>query len=280
MEYVDDYLASLLTDGKSENTYKGYKQDLKTFFKFCPKPVKELSIMDLRQYLNGLTTTGKAVRTRTRAMAAIGGYLKFCVDNEVLDHNCADKIKKPKIPKSLPKFLTHEELQGIIEAATCTRTKAIIHTLYATGARVSELCNLNREDINLETRRVNIQHGKGDKQRFVMLSDTAVGLLKDYWAERTDDGPSVFLNEHGNRLNPSNVQELVRGLGKKAGVKQKVHPHLFRKSVASHMVQKGVSIQIVSEYLGHQNLDTTRVYAALVDTQRAEAFDMAINTSV
>lgn len=280
MEYVQDYLDSLLTDGKSENTYKGYAQDLKTFFKFCPKPVAQITIMDLRQYLNMLTTNGKAVRTRTRAMAAIGGYLKFLVDNEVLQSNPADKIKKPKIPKSLPKFLTHEELQGIIEAATCIRTKSIIHTLYATGARVSELCNLNRDDINLETRRVNIQHGKGDKQRFVMLSDTAVGLLKEYWAGRTDDGLAAFLNEHGNRLNPSNVQELVRGLGKKTGVKQKVHPHLFRKSVASHMVQKGVSIQIVSEYLGHSNLDTTKIYASLVDTQRAEAFDLAINSAI
>lgn len=280
MEYVKDYLDSLLTDGKSKNTYTGYKQDLKMFFKACPKNAGDITLFDLRRYFNGLTEDGKAVRTRTRALAAIGGYLKFCVDMELIQGNPADKIKAPKIPKSLPKFLTPEELQAILDCAKTIEQKAIIHTLYSTGARVSEFCALNKDDIDLETRRVVIRHGKGDKERRVMLTDTAASFLRQYWAERGDDRPEAFLNNYNNRMTSQNMQEFVRNLGKAAGVKQKVHPHLFRKSVASHMVQRGVGIQIVSEYLGHSNLDTTRIYASLVDTQRVEAFDKAINANI
>lgn len=281
MEYVKDYLQSLLTDGKSERTHKSYKQDLKMFSKSFQGKTAELTIFHVRKYLNDMTAKGLSAASRSHFLAALNQYLDFCVNMELIAVNpVGKKIKAPKLHKTMPKFLTPEELQAILDHAKTLEHKAMIHTLYSTGARVSEFCALNKDDVDLDTRRVVIRHGKGDKERRVMLTETAAGLLREYWAKRGDDKQEAFLNNYGNRATSQNMQELVRNLGKAAGVKQRVHPHLFRKSVASHMVQRGIGIQIVSEYLGHSNLDTTKIYASLVDTQRAEAFDAAINANI
>ena len=175
----------------------------------------------------------------------------------------AERLKSPKVPRSLPKSLTKEDVKKLIKAVPPTRKRdrLIILLLYGTGLRVSEVCNLKIEDIDFKRGILIVKGGKGAKDRVVPIPDFLLKEIEDYLKTREDGSEYLFVEvrrEKKDRISPKTVWYLLKKYGEKAGIR--VTPHMLRHSFATHMLEKGVDIRVIQEILGHSNLSTTQIY--------------------
>ncbi|OYT28974.1 MAG: hypothetical protein B6U95_03065 [Thermofilum sp. ex4484_82] len=190
--------------------------------------------------------------TLYRKLACLKTFYRFLVDNGYVDENVVDKVDRPKLPKRLPTALTREEVEKLLEAAEKDRDKLIVMALYSTGVRVSELCNLKWDDIDLNSGEVRVR-GKGNKERIVLMDAETLNLLKKY-REKNNSSEKVF------PVSPRTVQRIIKKLAEKAGIRKKCTPHTLRHSLATHLLERGVDIRIIQELLGHSSLSTTQIY--------------------
>ena len=166
-----------------------------------------------------------------------------------------------KVPKKEKKTYTDAELERLNWFCGNIRDRAILHFLRSTGCRISEITGLNRDQVNLELLEC-VVHGKGNKERTVYLDEVAGMLLAEYLNGRIDDVPALFINKQHDRLNPGGVRAMLNKLAEKAGVAH-VHPHKFRRTLATGLARHGMPIQEVAKVLGHEKLDTTMKYVVL-----------------
>lgn len=166
--------------------------------------------------------------------------------------------------------MTEVEIEKLNQACTERRDKAIIYFLLYTGCRVSEMTELNREDLDLEKLQC-IVHGKGNKERKVYLKQVAGMLIKEYLETRTDDNPALFIGRCGKRLQQNGVRVMLKRIAKLAGVEH-VHPHKFRRTYATDLHRHGAPVQNISSLLGHDKLDTTMKYVFIDDTDNENAY--------
>ena len=160
--------------------------------------------------------------------------------------------------KAIRKPFSQVEIERMKEAATTTRDKTILAVLLSTGCRISEVCQLDVLDIDMQARAVTVM-GKGSKQRRVYLDDVAIMYLKRYFRERTDDSPALFVGKGSARLTPDGVRYALKQIEERSGV-ENVHPHRFRRTLATALISHGMAIQEVAAILGHDKLDTTMQY--------------------
>jgi site-specific recombinase XerD len=255
------FLSYLKMKGTSINTQNGYERDLRHLFSMINKLALEINFKDLNSYFLGLVADGKSPRTLNRKMAAVRCFFKFLLKNEYITTDPSTKLESSKIPKRLPEYLTHEKVLKIIDATECFRDKVIMMVLYTTGARLSEIHRLNRNDIDFTNKQI-IVIGKGNKQGTVYLNQIACDMLKQYLDSRTDDCEALFVNNQNERLGKRYIQKMVKKCGLKAGI-EGVHPHLYRHSLASRMAMEGIQIQTIQEILRHESISTTQLYAHL-----------------
>ncbi len=210
------------------------------------------------RFLARLRREGYSNRSLNLVVQALRAYFRF----EGADEE-AEKLKPPKVPRSLPKALTREEVKRLLSAIPPTkkRDRLIVLLLYGAGLRVSELCNLKRSDVDLERNLIVVRGGKGAKDRVVPIPAFLSDAIRDYLGTRKDESEYLIVEDRRkrkDRLSPKTVWHLLKKYGEKAGVE--VTPHRLRHSFATHMLERGVDIRAIQELLGHSNLSTTQIY--------------------
>lgn len=270
---VDAFLASLAS--VSDATRRAYAGDLAHFAEWAARmEVVDPARVDrtmLRRYVGHLATRGYAKRTVARRASALRRYFAWCTRTGRIGADPATGLSAPGSTGRLPRVLRDEELVKVLDdppgttaedpPAIRSRDDAVLELLYGSGLRVSEVCGLRPDDLDLSRRRV-VVWGKGSKQRVVPLSAPAVDALEQWLGHgrrvlATADSPSdaVFLNRKGNRLGPRDVRRL---LDRRAP--SPTHPHALRHTFATHLLDNGADLRAVQELLGHSDLSTTQLY--------------------
>ena len=272
-EYVQKYLDYLKYERKlSENTYLSYGYNLKEFLLFIKdRNLLMLDTNDIRDFLYQDKFNSK---TRAHFLTVINSLYNFLVANNYLKDSPTTTIKLPKLEKSLPKYLTIEEVDRLLNISPTRpydyRNIAMLETMYACGLRVSELCNLRISDIDFYDCTLRVM-GKGSKERIVPMNETARVALEVYINEYRDfllKGKSseyVFINNFGFNISRQSFFKLIKKLCKDNGIEKDISPHTLRHSFATHLLNNGADLRIIQELLGHSNLTTTQIYSHLKD---------------
>ena len=261
----------------SEHTLSAYCSDIVSFILWLDKvDVTNVDFNKLREYLHFIQRFDYKKTTIARKTASIRTFYKFLFRERYIDTNPALSLSAPKRPKSLPKFLTPEEVELIlnnvkIDTPAGFRNRVILELLWATGMRVSELSNLNFGDLNLDENEIKV-FGKGAKERIVLVSERAKGYLLQYIktarqllapgydiGEINDNSP-IFINNTGYRLQNKTIRNVINDIVEKIELPKKVTPHVFRHSFATKLIENGADLRVVQELLGHAGISNTQIY--------------------
>ena len=258
--------------GLSSNTLLSYSQDLKKLFLFLQKEKKpwlKAGEEDLIKFIHEQSRSGLSSRSLARLISSLKSYYKFLVGEGTVRRNPAANLSSPKSWFSLPKFLTVEEVETLLNqpaeaSARGIRDKAMLELIYATGLRVTELLTLKPEDINLEDRFL-LCVGKGGKERIVPIGGSASNAVRRYLSQARPfllKNPTefLFLTSRGKAFTRQGFWKLLRAYAKKAGLEPKISPHTLRHSFATHLLERGADLRSVQLMLGHSQITTTQIY--------------------
>jgi integrase/recombinase XerD len=274
---LDSFLTHLRVErGLSPHTVRAYSSDLQRYFEWAQRtgidPVN-LSHRELRRYLAELDRSRYARTTITRRLSSVRSFFAYMTAEGLADSDPSTILAAPKLPARLPRTVSTEELQSLLDAPLPDtplgiRDRAILELLYACGLRVSELVSLTLSDLDLGTGQL-VAMGKGSKQRLVPMYPVAMSRLKRYLLEArpqlssSDSGDAVFLSRRGRPLSSDAVRDLFKRHLRAAGASSDVSPHVLRHTFASHMLEGGADLRTVQELLGHVALSTTQIYTHL-----------------
>ena len=288
-EFIDDFMNYLRIDKNySENTLESYLRDIRFFLEYVNKNIEDIDKSDIENYiLHALPNYNES--SVNRIIASIKSFFKYLSIYKGFI-NIAEDVTSLKKKKTLPKYLTIEEVDKLldikIENAFDFRNKTMLEVLYASGLRASELINLDVMNIDLENMVVNV-YGKGSKERIVPLSKLAVNYLNLYLEkyrpmlfvknQKTTD--ALFLNNHGNRMTRQGLYDIIGKIAKKQGIDKEITPHVLRHSFATHLIECGADIRSVQELLGHENVVTTEIYTHLANNVIKDNYNEYFNRS-
>lgn len=259
---VEKFLAAKRVEGCSDKSMHYYKSTLNNALRKVGKDVKHITTDDLRTYLDEYQQTSGASRvTVDNIRRILSSFFSWLEDESYIIKSPVRRIHKVKTGKTVKETYTDEALERMRDYCDTARDLAIIDILASTGMRVGELVKLNRSDIDFQNREC-VVTGKGNKQRKVYFDARTKIHLQNYLSERTDDNEALFVTllSPYNRLQISGVEIRLRQLGRELNI-HKVHPHKFRRTLATMAIDKGMPIEQVQHLLGHQSLDTTLQYA-------------------
>lgn len=260
--YVKVFLAAKRVEGCSEKTVRYYDSTIRNVITAIGKSVRQVETDDLRMYLDQYQSkSGASKVTIDNIRRILSSFFSWLEDEDYIVKSPVRRIHKVKTCKTVKETYSDEALELMRDHSECIRDHAIIDMLASTGMRVGELVKLNRADIDFENREC-IVLGKGNKQRKVYFDARTKIHLQNYLASRTDENDALFVSMQKpyNRLLISGVEIRLRELGKKLEI-NKVHPHKFRRTLATMAIDKGMPIEQVQQLLGHQSVDTTLQYA-------------------
>lgn len=253
------YLATKRIEGKSERTIKRYADLLSTFISGMDRRLHELTAFDIRLYLSMYKEKRKVKnRTLDNMRKVLSSFFGWLHDEEFIPRNPCRAVKSIKYDKVLRLPFSGEELEKLKSACTNARDIALIHFLHATGCRVSEVVAVDINDIDFKNREL-VVYGKGGKERTVYLTDVATMYLEKYLKERNDGSKALFIGKGSSRIQKNGIEAAVKRIGERAGV-DNVHPHRFRRTLATELIAKGAALQDVQMILGHEDIRTTQVY--------------------
>ncbi|ARN74143.1 tyrosine recombinase XerC [Oceanicoccus sagamiensis] len=268
----------------SPHTLSNYRRDLEKFSAYCQhNTIADPALVhsaDVRQWVAQLHRGGLAGPSLQRALSALRSFYKYRARNGE-KNNPALGIQAPKSAKKLPKALDADNMQQLLaidgDDWLSLRDRAILELFYSSGLRLSELVNLNQQDIDLSKALVTVT-GKGNKMRALPIGSFAIKALRDWFSVRADAKPvdnAVFLSKQGRRLGQRSIQQRLKKHSVQQGVNQSVHPHMLRHSFASHILESSSDLRAVQELLGHANISTTQVYTHLDFQHLAKVYDKA-----
>lgn len=252
----------------SENTIASYQFDLKIFNEIINKPYETVTLDDGKKYLSFLRDNYKN-NTVLRKVSSIKSLFKYLDGEKLIDGNIWDGIKVSKKQVILPKFLTVDEINNLLnsldgDSPLDSRNKAMFEVLYATGMRISELLNLEVGNVNFEERFIKV-NGKGNKERIIPMSEVALKYLKNYYNNdrlllQKDLTTTLFLNNRGGSMSRQGFYKIVKEKALLVGIDE-ISPHKFRHSIATHMLNQGANLKTIQVLLGHENIVTTQIYS-------------------
>lgn len=248
--------------GLSEDTIRQYKYLLNNFVAWLDKDVKEVNSDDIRAFLNDYSKINNiSDRTKDSKRLIICSFYQFLHSNGYIRENPAVAVEPIKYKQKVREPLSHMEIELMRRACKTDFDEALFETFYSTGCRVSEIVNMKISDIDFEKEQIKVC-GKGDKERFVLLTPRAHLSLKLYLDKRKDDSPGVFVSKSSRHkaLGKCSLENHIRELGRQAGIGRPVTPHIIRHSTASHLLEH-TDIDVVQDILGHTKIETTRIYA-------------------
>ena len=261
-DYVRLFIAAKRIEGCSEKSLTYYKSTIEKLLEVLGKGTKHITTDDLRSYLADYQKRNKSSKVTIdnirRILSSFFGWLE---DEDYIVKSPVRRIHKVKASKTVKETYTDEELEVMRDSCREIRDLAMIDMLASTGMRVGEMVRLNRADINFAEREC-VVLGKGDKERIVYFDARTKLHLQNYLAGREDDCPALFvsLNTPHKRMQVGGVEQRLRQIGKHLGI-EKVHPHKFRRTLATMAIDKGMPIEQLQQLLGHQRIDTTLQYA-------------------
>ncbi|CAI3301625.1 site-specific tyrosine recombinase/integron integrase [Enterococcus cecorum] len=262
LDYISMFIAAKRIEGRSEKSLSYYLATIEKMVDALDKSVKHITTEDLRNYLASYQQEhGSSKVTIDNIRRILSSFFGWLEDEDYIIKSPVRRIHKVKTGKSIKETYSDEQLELMRDKCEEVRDLAIIDMLASTGMRVGELVLLNIEDINFEEREC-IVFGKGDKERIVYFDARTKIHLQKYLDSRTDSNPALFtsLSKPNKRLNIGGIEVRLRKLGKKLGI-EKVHPHKFRRTLATMAIDKGMPIEQLQHLLGHQRIDTTLQYA-------------------
>ena len=285
-ECILEFINYLQIDKKySENTIASYAADLKDYQNFMmnllKKDIYHIERKDIKLYLKYLKDQKKSPKSISRRISCIRGFYKFLLIEKIIANNPMSTIELPKTKKSLPKVLTIEEVDKLLDItlkdAYSYRNKAMLELMYATGLRVSELVNLKIHDIDFINETVRTM-GKGNKERIIPIGEIAIHYLKLYLEiyrsqllkkDYTDD---LFLNNHGKCMTRQGFFKILKKLAKEKDIKTSFSPHTLRHSFATHLLENGADFRSIQELLGHSSISTTGIYTHVSNEELKENY--------
>ena len=261
---IDAFSAYLSVErGGSPRTSEAYRYDLEMFFRYVKVVPVEVTQTHIRGFLAHLKTDRNYANVSLRRkLACIRSFYKFLVEEGLASENPTRRLVSPRLGQRLPKVIAFEDVRRLLATARSggsLRTYTLLQVLYSTGCRVSEVCAMDVQDLDLGEGLVRVR-GKGDKERMVLLTPPAISALEEYLRVAGRRRGPVFVNRFGRRLSPLTVQRSVGELAEVAGVSSRVTPHALRHSFATHMLERGADVRVLQELLGHANLSTTQIY--------------------
>ncbi len=268
--------------GCSEHTLRAYQADISEFLIFMDKKLLEVDNLDIRSFLASLHHKNLKKSSISRKLASIRSFFKYMHREGFIKKNPAKLVSSPKVPKSLPKFLTVDEVFMLMdapegEAFIPARDKAMCELLYSSGLRVSELTSLDVGDLDIKEFLIRVM-GKGQKERILPIGGQAMEALRHYLPERISlkkKSSALFLNTRGGRLTQRSVQRILLKYSRMINLKGDLSPHVLRHTFATHLLHGGADLRSIQELLGHSSLSTTQKYTHVDIEHLAEVYDKA-----
>ncbi len=275
---LEDFKSYIIAEKNfSKHTAKAYCSDILSFLIWMDgESCEDVTFQKVREYLHFIQKFNYKKTTIARKIASLRTFYKYLYRERRVDSNPAINLNTPKRPKSLPKFLTPDEVEQIlnnikIDTPSGYRNRTILELLWATGMRISELSGLNFGDLNLEHNEIRV-FGKGAKERIILVTDRAKHFLERYIEtaralipkgfpvpDTSEDSP-VFINNTGYRLQTKTVRNVINDVVEKINLPKHVTPHVFRHSFATHLIENGADLRVVQELLGHASISNTQIY--------------------
>jgi tyrosine recombinase XerC len=292
-EFIEGFKSYLSVEKNfSEHTLSAYYSDIVSFLLWLNgTSCTDVDFNKLRDYLHFIQRFEYKKTTLARKTASIRTFYKYLFRERYIDSNPAISLSAPKRPKSLPKFLTTDEVEKIlnnvrIDTPAGFRNRVILELLWATGMRVSELSNLNFSDLNIEENEIRV-FGKGAKERIVLISDRAKQYLvqyintarrliaPEYSTNEINENTPVFINSTGFRLQNKTIRNAINTVVEQIELPKKVTPHVFRHSFATHLIENGADLRVVQELLGHAGISNTQIYTHISMKHLQDVYDSA-----
>ncbi len=284
--YIEEY-ASYLKNvrRKSLNTVESYKRDINQYITYLNRcGVTDISgsvKSNVLMYLLELKDMGKATSTISRTLASLRSFYMFLVQNGVMEENPTTNLEAPRVEKKLPRILTGEQVELLMEQPSDAdhkgiRDRAMLEVLYAAGIRVSELINLNVGDVNLFMGFIRCAGEK--KERIIPIGNKAIDALGKYiekarpYMIRRPDERALFVNCSGARLSRQGFWKIVKYYRQKAGIETEITPHTLRHSFAAHLLENGADLHSIQEMMGHADISSTQVYSNLVNKRIKDVY--------
>ena len=270
-QIISKFFIAKAVEGLCQSSLDYYRIILRAFIIQVGKHIKEIVTDDVRVYLAYKKINKCSDNTLNNIRRTLSSFFTWCTEEGILDRNPMLRIKGVRQVKKLKKPVSEDDMEKLRSLAKTKRNKAIIEFLFSTGCRVSEMVNVNRNDVDWQNAQVDVL-GKGRKYRTVYLSARCKIAMKEYVDSRTDDLEALFLSDYEgmcqqikemnklSRISKGAVEIMLRNLGKKAGISN-VHPHRLRRTAATTALKRGMPIEQVQQLLGHQSIDTTLQYA-------------------
>lgn len=260
-DLLNCYLSALSVECKSEKTIARYAYTIRRLMKFVKVPTRQVTVYHLRSYLQKEKERGISDNTLEGLRQVYSAYFNWLQRESLIDKNPTANLGTIKVAKKEKQIYSEVDIERLIRGCKTLRDKAIIHFLSSTGCRISEMTSLDRNAVNFDSLEC-IVHGKGNKDRTVYMSEVAGMLLQEYLMSRKDFNQALFVGQRKERLQPGGVRAMLKALAKEVGVNH-VHPHKFRRTLASDLARHGMPIQEIANILGHEKIDTTMQYVIL-----------------
>lgn len=278
-ESTKDFLEYLKYERRvSVNTVDSYGENLLLLKNYTNKDLISLKKEDIKDFLDNVEATA---RTKAHYLTVFNSFYKYLVFMDKIKSNPCDGIKAPKLEKKLPTYLTNEEIAKLFNIRLTKpvdyRNKAILEVMYATGARISEVINLELNQIDFEECIIRVV-GKGKKERIIPLDDVAIDALDNYinnyrpFLIKNETCNYVFLNKNGEKISRQMIFKILKNLANKAGITKEISPHTLRHSFATNLLNNGADLRVIQELLGHENLETTEIYSHLQNKKIEEDY--------
>lgn len=278
-EYIGQFLEMLIAEkAASKNTLLAYKSDIEQFSDYFDKKLRKINKSDIQEYINHLNASGYSSKTQARKLSAIKEFFKFLFTEEILKINPSENISSPKIGKSLPKFLTNEEINKLIDIAKSKpklkdfRIATMIRLTYETGLRVSELVNLKLSSINFNKKLITVI-GKGNKERIVPISDNLIVFINEYLNIRyifiKNGRENIWLFPSRSSSDGHITRDMFYKNLKKIAIEanidpNRISPHVLRHSFATRLINKNADLRSIQKILGHEDISTTEIYTHIM----------------
>ncbi|WP_338866383.1 site-specific tyrosine recombinase XerD [Myxococcus stipitatus] len=285
---LDAFIAFIRAErGLSGKTVDAYAADLTAYFEdLRSRGVEDVTRArqeDVTAHLSSLSKSGLGKRSQARHLAALRGFHRFLVAERLADKDPTEDVDTPRSARKLPSFLTLEEVEQLLAApdertSAGLRDKAMVEVLYATGLRVSELCGLGVNDVQLSAGYL-VAKGKGAKERIVPLGRQAVEKVREYLATSRPamlgrrESRALFVTPRGGGFTRQGFWKLLKRYALKAGIRKPLSPHKLRHSFATHLVERGADLRAVQQMLGHADLSTTQIYTHVNSARLRSVYD-------
>ena len=281
------FLAFLeIEKGSADNTILAYQQELRKFYSYLKQKNLDylrISEADAVDFIKSESIKQISFATQAHLISVLKSFYKFLINEEKIDYNPISTIASPQKWKSLPKYLTIEQVTELMECPKLNtpigqRDKAILELIYATGMRISEVLNLKCGNVYMEEGFLRVL-GKGKKERVIPFGETAKHFLAQYLESarpillKGKTGDIVFLNRWGRPFTRTGMWKIIKDYGKKIGIGKQLTPHVLRHSFATHLLEKGADLRSIQLMLGHASISTTEIYTYVAKSRIKQVYD-------